>query len=302
MWPSPTEAAILEAMSEANLFTMLSAFHPGSRATPFENYCTSGLAYFLNAGQRMLTALFADAAGIHGEPVAMVEVQPRLADAGIADLLLTFEGGRRALIEVQVEQGADESALPAFEKVATGWSAPPAFVMLGLREAATRPPWRPVTWLQVVEALEDDPDPMARQFTEFILRDILGLDEVSLDQALSTNRLYALGGAAVRRAFGDSARYVNSASRPMGGRYRYLGTTFAPNGENMDYWIGIVNEAVPLTEHYYLMLASKDRPVEFPTDHPRATGDWKWEYWTGKGRVVRPITADAYTELLSRML
>lgn len=289
-------------MAESNLFTMLSAFHPGSPATPFENYCTSGLAYFLNTGHRMLTALFADATGIHGEPVAMVEVQPRLADAGAADLLLTFEGGRRALIETQVEPGADERALPGFEAVASRWSGQPAFVMLGLRDAGVPAPWRPVTWLQVAEALEDDPDPMAKQFTEFVLRDILGLGDVSLDQAVSTNRLYALGGAAVRRAFGESARYVNSASRPMGGRYRYLGTTFAPNGGNMEYWIGIVNETVPLAEHYHLMLASKDRPLEFPTDHPRATGDWKWEYWTGKGRVVRAITASVYEELLGRLL
>ncbi|MBA4180401.1 MAG: hypothetical protein C0506_07425 [Anaerolinea sp.] len=289
-------------MPESNLFTMLSAFHPGSTATPFENYCTSGLAYFLKTGHRMLTALFAEAASAHGEPLALVEVQPRLADAGIADLLLTFEGGRRALIEVHVEPGADEGALPGFEAVAGGWSIQPAFVILGVWGTEVRPPWRPVTWLQVVEALEDDPDPMARQFTEFILRDILGLGDVSLDQAVSTNRLYALGGAAVRRAFGETARYVNSASRPMAGRYRYLGTTFAPNGEHMDYWIGIVNEALPLTEHYHLMLASKSRPVELPTDHPRATGDWKWEYWTGRGRVVRPITAEAYGELLARLL
>lgn len=289
-------------MSESNLFTMLSAFHPGSTATPFENYCTSGLAYFLKSGHRMLTALFAQAAGIHGEPLAMVEVQPRLAEAGIADLLLTFEGGRRALIEVQVEPGADESALPAFEAIAAGWAAAPAFVVLGLWGTETRRGWTPVTWLQVVEALDGDPDPVARQFSEFVLRDLLGLGDVSLEEAVSTNRLYALGGAAVRRAFGESARYVNSASRPMGGRYRYLGTTFAPNGENMEYWIGIVNETVPLTEHYHLMLASKARPVEFPTDHPRAAGDWKWEYWTGKGRVVRPVTADVYSELLGRLL
>jgi hypothetical protein len=81
-------------MTESNLFTMLSAFHPGSPATPFETYCTNGLGYFLKNGHRMLTALFAGAAGIYGEPVALVEVQPRLAGAGIADLLITFEGGR----------------------------------------------------------------------------------------------------------------------------------------------------------------------------------------------------------------
>ena len=87
--------------------------------------------------------------------------------------------------------------------------------------------WEPITWLQVVEALEDDPEPLATQFVNFILQDILGLGDVPLDQAVTTNRLYALGGAAIRRRFGTEARYVNSASRPTNGRYRYLGTTFA---------------------------------------------------------------------------
>jgi hypothetical protein len=153
----------------------------------------------------------------------------------------------------------------------------------------------------VVEALEDDPEPVAQQFAEFVLRDVLGLGAVPLDQAISTNRLYALGAAAVRRKFGERARYVNSASRPVGGRYRYLGTTFAIDDDEMRYWIGIVNEEIPLSEHYHLMLASKDRPVGRPAEHPRATGDWKWEYWTGLGRVVRPISAESYDELLSRL-
>jgi hypothetical protein len=288
-------------MPDANLFTMLSAYQPGSPATPFENYCTSGLAYFLQNGHPALTTLFAEAAGIEGEPLAMVEVQPRLAEAGIADLLLTFEGGRRVLIEVQVEPGADESGLPAFEAVAAGWGAEPAFVMLGLRSEGVPAPWQPVIWPQVARALRDDPDAMARQFTEFILRDILGNGDVSLDEAVSTNRLYALGGAAVRRAFGQGARYVNSASRPMGGRYRYIGTTFAPDGESMEYWIGLVNETVPLGEHYHLMLASKEEPVAEVSEHPRATGDWKWKHWSGLGRVVRPLTAEAYDTLVGRI-
>src|SRR3970040_2232569 len=119
-------------MPEANLFTMLSQYRRGSAATPFENYCTSGLAYFLRQGQRMLTALFAQAAGISGEPIAIVEVQPRLGEAGIADLLLTFEGGRRAVVEVQVEVGADESMLEGFHDVARGGSGGAAFGVLGL--------------------------------------------------------------------------------------------------------------------------------------------------------------------------
>ncbi|HEY5476840.1 MAG TPA: hypothetical protein VIK11_08990, partial [Tepidiformaceae bacterium] len=82
-------------MTETNLFTMLSAYRPGSAATPFENYCTTGLAYFLRQGHRMLTGLFAHVAGTGGESIAIVEVQSRLGDAGLADLLLTFEGGKR---------------------------------------------------------------------------------------------------------------------------------------------------------------------------------------------------------------
>jgi hypothetical protein len=248
----------------------------------------------------MLSALISHAAGTGTEELAIVEVQPRLAEAGVADLLLTYEGGKRVLIEVQVEAGADESLLPGFEAVASQWSEQPAFVMLGLRDNQVPEPWVPVTWENVVEALEGDPDPVAIEFTEFVLHDILGLGQVPLEEALSTNRLYAMGGAAVRRFFGEGVRYVNSASRPLHGQFRYLGTTFAPDGGDMTYWIGVVNETVPLGEHYHLMLASKEKPLLFPVDQPRATGDWKWEHWTGMGRVVRPITPEMYEGLLER--
>lgn len=288
-------------MAGANLFTLLSSYRQGAAATPFENYCTSGLAYFLERGQRMLTALFAGAAGAHGEPLAVVEVQPRLADAGIADLMLTFEGGRRALVEVHVEAGAGDSGLAAYEAAARHWAGDPAFIILGLRTEGVAAPWQPITWLQVCEALEDDPEPVAREFSEFVLRDILGFGEVPLDQALASNRLFALGGAALRRRFGERARYVNSASRPIAGRYRYMGTTFALDDGEMHHWIGIVNEAVPLSDHYHLMLGSKTTALSQPAQAPRVTGDWKWPHWTGGGRVVRPLTAGAYGELLSRL-
>jgi hypothetical protein len=68
----------------------------------------------------------------------------------------------------------------------------------------------------------------------------------------------------------------------------------------MNYWIGVVNETVPLGEHYHLMLASKEKPLLFPVDQPRATGDWKWPHWSGMGRVVRPITPASYEGLLER--
>ena len=290
---------LLKEMPESNLFTMLSAYRPGSPATPFEVYCTSGLAYFLQRGHHMLTALFAQAAGAGTERLALAEVQPQVAGVGTADLMLTFEGGRRALVEVQVEV-AGEELLPVFEGVSGGLTEAPGLVLLGLSDAVPEP-WTAVTWLQVVEALDGDPDPVAAQFAEFVLRDILGLGAVPLDQAVATNRLYALGAAAVRRRYGERARYVNSASRPVSGRYRYLGTTFALDHGEMQFWVGIVNEAVPLTEHYHLMLASKDVALSQPAEHPRATGDWKWAHWTGAGRVVRPITVEAYDELLGRL-
>ena len=283
-----------------NLFTMLSAYRQGSAATPFENYCTSALAYFLKRGHRMLNALIAHTAGTGTEELVVVEVQPRLAEAGVADLLLTYEGGKRVLVEVQVEPGADESLLPGLEAVAREWSEQPAFVMLGLRPDGVPAPWLPITWMEVLEAVEDDPDPVVTEFRDFVLRDVLGLGEAPLEEALSTNRLYALGGAAVRRFFGEGVRYVNSASRPLQGQFRYLGTTFAPDGGDMNYWIGLVNETVPLGEHYHLMLASKEKPLLFPVDQPRATGDWKWPHWTGMGRVVRPITPAMYEGLLER--
>jgi hypothetical protein len=284
-----------------NLFTMLSAYRPNAPATPFENYCTSGLAYLLKQGHRMLTALISEVAGITGEPLAIVEVQPRIADAGIADLLLTFEGGRRVLIDVRVDMAGDDTILPALETAARAWVEPAAFVVLGLSEGPTPAGWRFVSWLRVVEALEDDPDPTAREYAEFVLRDILGIGEVPLEEAVTTNRLYALGGAAVRRHFGPAATHLNSCSRPTGGRYRYLGTTFSPDGGDMHYWVGIVNETVPLGDHYHLMLASKEAPLKEPASQPRATGDWKWAYWTGVGRVVRPISAPSYDELLGRI-
>src|SRR5690606_18952828 len=96
------------------------------------------------------------------------------------------------------------------------------FVLLGLHGDAPAP-WQPIRWLDVVEALDDDPDPTAQQFRDFILADILGLSTVSLDEALASNRLFALGGAAVRRRFGTEAQYANAASKPTNARYRYLG-------------------------------------------------------------------------------
>lgn len=249
----------------------------------------------------MLSALFAEAGGLHGEPLATVEVQPRVADAGLADLLLTYEGGKRVIVEVQVETGADQKMLPEFERAAADWEIDAAFVMLGVTEE-TRAPWRKIRWIDVVEALDDDPDPISQQYRDFVLGDILGLAPVTLEEALGSNRLFALGGAAVRRRFGEDAVYANAASPPTKGRHRYTGTMFAAgDSPGMDFWIGIVNETVPLGEHYHLMLAAKHAELPEQRVQPRALGDWSWRGWTGLGRVVRPITPADYDRLLARV-
>ena len=289
-------------MSEPNLFAMLSAYRPGSAATPFENYCTSGLAYFLRRGHRMLTALFAEAAGAYGEALALVEVQPEVAGAGFLDLMLTFEGGRTAIVETRIEPVAGNEPLDALAGLSAGWDERPALVLLSLETDDAPAAWRSIPWLEVAEGLDGDPDPLAQEFAQFVLRDILGLGEVRLEEAIMTNRLYALGGAAIRRMWGARARYENSASRPLQGRYRYIGTTFGIDGGPLEHWIGLVNEGVPLSEHYHLMLGSKALPVLNAAEMPRVTSDWKWPNWTGLGRVVRPIEAGSYKQLLGRLL
>ncbi len=293
--------AILYGMPGDNLFTLLSSYRPGAAASPFENYCTSGLAYFLQHGHGQLCELFAEAAGCTGQKVVAAEVQPMLAGAGFADLVLTFDQGERCLVEVQVEPGYEPQTIETLEEHARYWREKPQMVFLTLPGVAAPDSWARLSWVDCANAIESGGSEIEWQFAEFIRRDVLGLGPVPLEQAIASNRLYALGAAAIRRRFGTRARYVNSASRPIGGRYRYLGTTFAVDGSDMEFWIGIVNEAVPLNEHYYLMLASKVTPVEQPVDTPRPTSDWKWGHWTGGGRVVRPITIEMYDELLARL-
>ena len=67
-------------------------------------------------------------------------------------------------------------------------------------------------------------------------------------------------------------------------------------------WIGIVNEEVPLSDHYHFMIASKETRLSEPVPQPRATADWKWAHWSGHGRVVRPLSPEQYEELLGRLL
>ena len=265
---------------------MLSAYRPGASASPFEDYCTNGLAYLLATGREGLGALFAEAAGARGA-VTDVTVQPG-PDAPLADLGITFADGREALVEVEVVP-AD-----AVERPDAGRDAARLTVGFGGGPGA-------VAWNAVADAIADGPDGLAREFAEFVRRDVLGLEAVGLDDALHTNRLYALGGAALRERFGPAARYENSSSPPVQGRYRYLGTTFAPDGGDLRCWMGLVNESLPLSEHYHLMLASKASPLEEEAGQPRATGNWRWPHWTGMGRVVRPVGLGEYGALLARL-
>jgi len=269
----------------ANLFTMLSAYRPGA-ASPFEDYCTNGLAYLLATGHEALGSLFAQAAGAAGT-VTDVAVQPG-PDTAVADLGITFANGREALVEIEVAPGEAVERPDAGREVAR--------LQVGLEGGSGA-----VGWNEVADCLADDRDRLAREFAEFVRRDVLGLEAVGLDDALHTNRLYALGGAALRERFGNGVRYENSSSPPVQGRHRYLGTTFSPDGGELRYWIGLVNESLPLSEHYHLMLASKTAPLEEPAGQPRATGNWRWAYWSGMGRVVRPIEPQQYASLLGRL-
>lgn len=280
---------------------MLSAYRPGTTATPFENYCTSALSYFLTTGHPALTALFQARAGNPGARINEASIQRQLGASGYADLTIEFDDSRIAVVEVMVEPLIEPDELASLAEASQQWAGDPALLVVCLDPDSAPAPWVALSWAEIASALLDGGDPLATQFAEFIQRDILGFGSVPLDQAITTNRLYALGAATIRRRFGDQARYVNSASRPVSGRYRYLGTTFSVDGTDMTYWIGIVNEAVPLSDHYYLMLASKEWPVAQPSDHPRATADWKWAHWTTHGRVVRPVTADVYDALLRRI-
>ena len=282
------------AVDTPNLFTMLSAYRPGDGSSPFEDYCANGLAYLLATGREPLGALFAEAAGAPGASVAGASVRPLTGGAAIADLALTFADGRRALVEVALapETPPERPPAPRDEQ-----GRAPAAVSVAPDAAGDGA----VGWRAIADALAGAPDAAGREFAEFVRRDVLGLEAVDLDDALHTNRLYALGGAALRERFGAGARYESSASVPVGGRLRYLGTTFARDGGELDCWIGLVNEALPLSEHYHLMLGSRRAPLAEAAGQPRATGNWRWEHWTGLGRIVRPVAPRDYAALLARL-
>jgi len=280
---------------------MLSSYRPGTPTTPFTAYCTQGLAYMLRRGHPDVAALVAARAGFEGGAISAVQVQVPIAGGGFADLLVTYESGQRVLAEVQIELGGSASeSIAATARSSGNENARPLRVALAADRNEDDLPL--LAWEEVAEALSGDGDGLTAEFAEFLKRDVLGSGNVSLDDAITTNRLYALSAAVLREMFGGRVLYQSSASPPLRGRYRYMGTTFSLDGGSMDYWVGLVNEGIPLSEHYHLMLASKHKPVRQPVEQPRATGDWKWAHWTGLGRVVRPLGSDGYGELLARLI
>lgn len=280
---------------------MLSSYRSGTPSTPFEIYCTQGLAYVAGRGHAKLTALLAARAQVSSEKISDVQVQAAVAGAAFADLLVTFQNGQRALVETQIELGGSAAHLPALEEASQASDDQPALIRLALPGDEMRGSWSPLSWAELADCLEDYEDPLTSQYVEFIRKDILGQGDVPLDDAITTNRLYALGAAALRRRFQNQVSYQSSASPPVRGRYRYIGTTFGVGEGSPEYWVGLVNEGVPLTEHYHLMLASKEAAVLEPVEQPRVTSDWKWGHWTGLGRVVRALTPESFDELLSRL-
>ena len=272
-----------------NLFNSLSTYHPKPPATPFEVYCLRGLAHVVEAGSEAVAELL----GLEGDRSGSVQ---SLVDG---DLYADAVFGGRTLVETAVESPTPPERL---DRLATAKDFAGNRVYVGLGETAPSG-WTSVTWSSVADALAATDNPLERQFAEFIRRDVLGAGPASLHDATGSNRFYAMGGAAVRARFSAGAVYENSASQPITGEFRYLGTTFAPGGgDTKNCWIGIVNETVPLGQGYRLMMASRDVPMSLQYNNaPRATTDWNWDHWTDMGPVEGEVTRDDLAEMLSRL-
>jgi hypothetical protein len=79
---------------ESNLFTLLSAYRPGSAATPLK-LLHLGLGVLSVAGTEDADVPVWAGGGAGTESLALVEVQAPVAGAGLADMVLTFEAGGR---------------------------------------------------------------------------------------------------------------------------------------------------------------------------------------------------------------
>jgi hypothetical protein len=284
-------------MTNTNIFEGLSSFQAGLGSDPFENYCASALAYLLQIEQSQLTKLLTSAAGC-SDTIKTTHSQSIVSDQ-LIDLLIELDNNERILVKINTQIGnmlEEEKLLQKnFVDNRTHW------LRIGIGTNETPSKWPSLTWEQIAKTLKNTPGKLAEEFASFVETDILGYGSVTLQQARRTNKLYALAGASIRTRYGMKTQYLNSASQAVNGEYRYLGTTFSGNTADLQFWIGIVNQTLPLSSQYQLMLASKKTDVINPIKKPRVTDNWSWKSWTGLGEVKDPIETKHYEELLNRL-
>lgn len=284
-------------MTNKNIFEALSSFQAGIGTDPFENYCVSALAYLLETKQSQLTELLTSVAECFGT-VKETHCQV-LVDDQIISLLVELTNNKRLFIKINTQTNNNIEERTKLQTL----NADNA-VLLWISFKGDTPPsnWVSVTWEQIRETLGTSSEKLALEFGNFIQTDILGHGSVTVQQALKTNKLYALGGAVIRAKYGVNTEYLNSASQAIQGEFRYLGTTFSGNTPDLQFWIGIVNQTLPLSSHYQLILASKNTEVRNPVDKPRVTDNWDWKGWTGLGEITTSLEHSHYKDLLERLI
>ena len=284
-------------MTNKNIFEALSSFQAGIGTDPFENYCVSALAYLLETKQPQLTELLTSVAECFGT-VKETHCQV-LVDDQIISLLVELTNNKRLFIKINTQTNNNIEERTKLQTLKADNA-----VLLWISFKGDTPPsnWVSVTWEQIRETLGTSSEKLALEFGNFIQTDILGHGSVTVQQALKTNKLYALGGAVIREKYGVNTEYLNSASQPIQGEFRYLGTTFSGNTPDLQFWIGIVNQTLPLSSHYQLILASKNTEVQNPVDKPRVTDNWDWKGWTGLGEITTSLEHSHYKDLLERLI
>jgi len=284
-------------MTNKNIFEALSSFQAGLGTDPFENYCVSALAYLLETKQSQLTELLTSVAECFGT-VKETHCQV-LVDDQIISLLVESTNNKRLFIKINTQTNNNIEERTKLQTLKADNA-----VLLWISFKGDTPPsnWVSVTWEQIGETLGTSSEKIALEFGNFIQTDILGHGSVTVQQALKTNKLYALGGAVIREKYGVNTEYLNSASQAIQGEFRYLGTTFSGNTPDLQFWIGIVNQTLPLSSHYQLILASKNTEVQNPVDKPRVTDNWNWKGWTGLGEITTSLEHSHYKDLLERLI
>ena len=284
-------------MTNKNIFEALSSFQAGLGTDPFENYCVSALAYLLETKQPQLTELLTSEA----EGFSTIEAthSQAIVDDQIVSLLVELANNKRLFIKINTQPNNNLEERKKLQTIKADNA-----VLLWISFKGDTPPsnWVSVTWEQIVETLGKSSEKLALEFRNFVQTDILGHGSVTVQQALKTNKLYALGGAVIREKYGVSTEYLNSASQAIQGEFRYLGTTFSGNTPDLQFWIGIVNQTLPLSSRYQLILASKNSEVQNPVDKPRVTDNWNWKGWTGLGEITNSLEHSHYKDLLERLI